>query len=107
MRFTLPVSLAGFVIASGARTADAQATGPTIRMQFQVAPLGRPSHSWPKARVDLSQMRSPGAASRVTVCPMPTMRDSTGTDSMPTMRRDSTVAQRMPVVPGDCEPAAP
>ena len=91
---------------TGASLLAAQGTRQGMHFSFPVEPLTRPAPMWPKALTHVSQF-TPLPAGRSTVCPMPVVRGGAPHDSMPVARRDSAIAQPMPVAPGECRSASP
>ena len=86
---------------SAAATARAQVPAAGLHLQFEVEPLARSARAWPKQRIDVS--RTAPMAARPLTCRMPVVRESSHGDSMPVARRDTTIAQMMPVIPGTCD----
>ena len=86
---------------SAVATARAQVPAAGLHLQFEVEPLARVTPTWPKQRIDVT--RTAPLSARSATCRMPVVRESSRGDSMPIVRRDTTIEQTMPVIPGTCD----
>ncbi len=85
----------------GVASARAQVPVAGVHAQFEVEPLVRAAPAWPKQRIDVQ--RTSAMPRRSVTCRMRVVRGASPADSMPVARRETSIAQTMPIVPGTCD----